>query len=91
MTPRKPCCEKLRLQLNWTCTDHAEASDCPDALIGLFGAGRYGLYIHDGGSSLLEIHFCPWCGTRLSSLDSATPAGARATGEKDLELMKLVD
>jgi hypothetical protein len=59
------CCDRLRLQLNWECSDHPIASDCPDALFGRIGSRGYGLYIHDGGSSLLEIYFCPWCGTRL--------------------------
>jgi len=26
---------------------------------------EYGLKIFDGGTSYLEIHFCPWCGSRL--------------------------
>lgn len=62
-----PCCETMQPQLDWSCADHGSAPECPDALVGRFGTDRrYGLYIHDGGSSYLEIHFCPWCGTRLS-------------------------
>lgn len=69
----KFCCETLRSQLDWTCADHSTASDCPDAPVGRTGTGRYGLHVHDGGTSLLEIHFCPWCGARLSnSLPVAT-------------------
>lgn len=53
-------------QLNWKCGDHPSLEDCPDALIGRFGRrGDYGLFIHDGGSSHVEIAYCPWCGTRL--------------------------
>jgi hypothetical protein len=26
---------------------------------------EYGIRILDGGTSFLEIEFCPWCGTRL--------------------------
>ena len=64
----QPCCEKMRAHLNWACSDHRSALECPDALIGRFGAtGRYGLYIHDGGSSFLEIDFCPWCGAPLAA------------------------
>jgi hypothetical protein len=60
------CCEAMRAQLNWACEHHAAASDCPDALVGRFGPLRcYGLYVHDGGSSFVEIQFCPWCGARL--------------------------
>jgi hypothetical protein len=60
------CCDEMRAQLNWACADHAAASECPDALVGRFGHARtFGLFIHDGGSSFLEIHFCPWCGAQL--------------------------
>ncbi|MDF4223555.1 hypothetical protein PXC01_18305 [Maribacter sp. M208] len=27
--------------------------------------GTYGIPIHDGGSSIIEIKFCPWCGNEL--------------------------
>lgn len=60
------CCETLRYQLNWKCSDHADPSDCPDALVGRVRGKRCGLYIHDGGHSYIEIHFCPWCGAKLS-------------------------
>jgi hypothetical protein len=26
---------------------------------------EYGIPVHDGGTSMVEIAFCPWCGTRL--------------------------
>jgi hypothetical protein len=53
-------------QLNWKCADHPSVEDCPDALVGRFGKkADYGLLIHDGGSSHVEIAYCPWCGTRL--------------------------
>ncbi len=26
---------------------------------------EYGILINDGGSSFLEINFCPWCGIKL--------------------------
>ncbi|WP_206185881.1 hypothetical protein [Sphingosinicella sp. BN140058] len=51
--------------LNRTCDRHSDRSDCPDALIARLGDGSYGLIIHDGGSSVMAIAFCPWCGTRL--------------------------
>jgi hypothetical protein len=53
-------------QLNLKCRDHPSLEGCPDALVGRFGKkGDYGLFIHDGGSSHVEIAYCPWCGTRL--------------------------
>jgi hypothetical protein len=67
MTDTEVCYDRMRTQLNWACAEHSRASECPDALVGRFGNPRcYGLFIHDGGSSFLEIHFCPWCGTALS-------------------------
>lgn len=26
---------------------------------------EYGIIIHDGGASLIEIQYCPWCGRRF--------------------------
>jgi hypothetical protein len=59
------CCERMDDDLNRTCDLHADRAACPDALISR-GRNGYGLIIHDGGSSVIEIFFCPWCGTRLS-------------------------
>ena len=65
--PKEICCDQMRAQLNWKCDEHPSPSDCPDALVGRIGAKGYGLYIHDGGSALVEIRFWPWCGKRLSN------------------------
>lgn len=33
---------------------------------------EYGIAVLDGGSSYIEIHYCPWCGSKLpDSLRSA--------------------
>jgi hypothetical protein len=32
-----------------------------------FVPGLYGLIVHDGGSSTIQIYFCPWCGERLGT------------------------
>lgn len=50
-------------QLSHECADHPNPWDCPDALIGSFEDGRIGLMIHDGGTSLVLIAYCPWCAT----------------------------
>jgi hypothetical protein len=63
----KHCCEAMQAQVEFTCPDHPEQDDCPDALISYFAKRReYGLRIHDGGSSSIAINFCPWCGAKLS-------------------------
>lgn len=62
------CCSRMAEDLAQTCSLHADRSACPDALIGRIGEG-YGIIVHDGGSSVVEIAFCPWCGTRLPAID----------------------
>ncbi len=48
------------------CELHPDRSDCPDCLIRLDDDSRFGLYIHDGGSSAIDIKFCPWCGSQVA-------------------------
>jgi hypothetical protein len=57
----------MAYDLGQTCETHASRFDCPDALINLSG-GRYGLIVHDGGSSVMNISFCPWCGKSLGDV-----------------------
>lgn len=57
----------MAADLNKTCPQHADRSDCPDALIEHVRGG-YGLIVHDGGSGVIEIAFCPWCGAKLPSI-----------------------
>jgi hypothetical protein len=62
----RPCCEAMKAQLNRRCAVHRDPGDCPDALIGYLPDRReHGIYVHDGGGSLVVIRFCPWCGTDL--------------------------
>ncbi|MET3575923.1 DUF6980 family protein [Bhargavaea ullalensis] len=60
------CCDEMNDQANFTCEIHEELFDCPDQLI-YYGEEDhdYGLIIHDGGSSCIQITFCPWCGSAL--------------------------
>ena len=44
--------------------DLPNSEDDADSLIGYFrSTGDYGIRIHDGGSSMIVIDFCPWCRT----------------------------
>jgi len=53
-------------QVQFACPDHAIPEDCPDSLIAYWPeSDEYGIRVHDGGSSIIRIAFCPWCGTRL--------------------------
>lgn len=60
------CCETMTRQANWSCDQHDDPFECPDALV-LFSPRfqEYGLVIHDGGAAFAGIDFCPWCGHRL--------------------------
>ena len=60
------CCDEMRRQIAWQCADHADQFECPDALVRYSDRfDEYGLIIHDGGTSVAVISFCPWCGSKL--------------------------
>ncbi|MCP2342173.1 hypothetical protein FHU30_007565 [Actinomadura rupiterrae] len=45
---------------------HPDPHECADALVTYSERfDEYGLIIHDGGSAVSSISFCPWCGTKL--------------------------
>jgi hypothetical protein len=56
----------MREQAEYRCDQHPDPFDCPDNLV-YYNAtfNEYGLIIHDGGGSKLNIDYCPWCGTAL--------------------------
>ena len=62
------CCPDLAYHITNRCVKHDNAFDCPDSVIVPTSQG-YGLPIHDGGSSFIEINYCPWCGANLKSDD----------------------
>ncbi|WP_347157085.1 DUF6980 family protein [Pontibacter chitinilyticus] len=37
-----------------------------DVIINKWDEGLFGIPIHDGGTSMVVINYCPWCGTKLS-------------------------
>lgn len=59
------CCDDMRAHSTLDCELHADPRDCPDVLVVRFSDGGHGLPVRDGGSSMIEIRFCPWCGARL--------------------------
>lgn len=64
MTPH--CCPRMRHQVEFVCADHPDLGACPDSLIRYSDQHReYGLRVHDGGSAVVEIAYCPWCGAEL--------------------------
>ena len=72
MTDQKSvhCCELMRSNVESVCDQHPDRYDCPDCLIDYWPkTGRYGIMIHDGGSSMIVMAFCPWCGAKLPEDD----------------------
>jgi hypothetical protein len=55
----------MQSDLERVCDQHLDRFDCPDALIHRAADGRYGLIVHDGGTSFVTILICPWCGSAL--------------------------
>jgi hypothetical protein len=60
------CCEEMNKQVNHKCGTHKNDYDCPDKLISYNQKfAEYGIIIHDGGSSVMHINYCPFCGVKL--------------------------
>ena len=60
------CCKDMSGQVARTCGEHPDRSDCPDCLVDYWDDSQvYGLIVHDGGGSMIEINYCPWCGAQL--------------------------
>ena len=56
--------------LDQSCDLHPDRFDCADALIAMVD-GEYGIIVHDGGSSIVRIAYCPWCGSKLPTEEDA--------------------
>jgi hypothetical protein len=72
------CCETMGYWANHRCDEHPAPAACPDNII--FHSqtdGTYGIRIHDGGSSYIEIKHCPWCGAHLTPTHSGPRDAAR--------------
>ena len=65
-TTNAHCCTSLRDAVSFSCPDHPDPFQCPDALVTYSPSlCEYGLIVHDGGCSSVSILFCPWCGKQL--------------------------
>ena len=63
---KRHCCTRMSEMVAYTCEQHPDRFYCPDCLVQYLPKfDEYGLIIHDGGSSIISIGFCPWCGARL--------------------------
>lgn len=65
--PDKLCCESMQAALQMNCNTHDDPFECPDSLIAYnAGLNQFGLIVHDGGTSVVLIRHCPWCGKALN-------------------------
>jgi hypothetical protein len=57
----------MQAALQIDCKTHDDPFERPDSLIA-FNAGfnQFGLIVHDGGTSVVLIRYCPWCGSSLN-------------------------
>ena len=61
----KHCCEDMQYSVDFHCDVHDDFA-CGDKLILYVPKfDEYGIIIHDGGVSFIQINFCPFCGTKL--------------------------
>ena len=66
------CCDMMAYQLNQSCEQHPDPFDCPDQLIYRSDDGStFGIMVHDGGSSFIQINYCPWCATAVGVPEDA--------------------
>ena len=55
----------MAAQLAVKCDNH-DLEDCPASVMGYWRAAlEYGLRIHDGGTAMILVDYCPWCRARL--------------------------
>ena len=62
------CCEFMKQQEEWICTEHNDPWDCDVPLVrgGLTGLNKGWLIpIRDGGRSGIRVNYCPCCGACL--------------------------
>lgn len=57
-------CVHVAYHSTYICEQHTDAWECPDMTL-VRTSGGFGIPIRDGGSSVIRIEFCPWCGVSL--------------------------
>ena len=55
---------------------HPDRFDCPHALIDYNPFREYGLIVHDGGTAVAVIDYCPWCGAARAGPADSSVSGA---------------
>lgn len=63
----KFCCNIMEQHILLSFGKNGEIKyDEVDVVMNKWPNGTYGIPIHDGGTSLIVINFCPWCGMQLN-------------------------
>lgn len=70
------CCKTFEHHATTGCGDHASRRECPDTILDECDLG-WGIPVHDGGSSVILISYCPWCGKKVSNAIAALDDAAR--------------
>src|SRR5262249_34074584 len=63
------------------CEQHADAWECPDMTLVRTKSG-FGIPVRDGGTSVIRIDYCPWCGISLLGHKTAEPDAAADKARK---------
>ncbi len=54
------------------CDIPSDSWECPDMILVRTSSG-FGIPVRDGGTDVVRIEYCPWCGTKLSGPGTAEP------------------
>lgn len=65
------CCLEMAEKITYKCDQHPNPWSCPDNIIVKDTKNsEYGIPVRDGvdskASSYVTIHYCPWCGNKIS-------------------------
>lgn len=67
------CCPDMKRYSSLECEVHESEFDCADVLVTTLPSHGPGIIVHDGGSSVILIQYCPWCGTHLQRPEALMP------------------
>ena len=60
------CCVDMAQRIYESLDEKGEIEyDDVDVVMNKWDDETFGIPIHDGGTSIIEINFCPWCGKKL--------------------------